>query len=99
MSEQELREGLALVLKCYEFGGKKELHAPDSPWYDYEMGKADAALAYLRQHDGHAEFVRKVRATAFEIRVMHEAGSYHGIRAAKIVAMCDDELAKEQNNG
>ena len=52
-----------------------------------------ATIADLRER--HDAFVRKVRVTAFEIRVMHEAGSYDGIRSAKIVALCDAEIGKE----
>jgi hypothetical protein len=46
------------------------------------------AVTHIRRHDGHAEFVRAVRARALQISF-----------ADAIVEMCDFELATEQENG
>jgi len=52
---------------------------------------ADSVLAYL--HDGHAEFVRKIREQADDERFT-DAYSIN-----RIIALCDAELAKEMSNG
>lgn len=76
MNEQELREGLALAIwPALEWGGPYQC--------------ADAVIAYLRQHDGHAEFVRAVHELATD-----------GITSdvyllERIAELCAAELAKE----
>jgi hypothetical protein len=76
MSE-ELREGLAQAFEA------ASIHT--------SLEAADLAIAYIRQHDGHAEFVRKVREIAATVPRFYESA-----RSAQIIALCDAELAKEQ---
>ena len=57
---------------------------------------ADAALAYIRQHDGHAEFVRKVREFAENMQAYNTGRATAG---HALIALCDAEIAKETSNG
>lgn len=82
---EELREGLAAALRHYT-----DPH-----------DAADVAIAYIRQHDGHAEFVRAVKdeATAAEgyLSLDGRTRNWAAFMAAqRILSLCDAELAKEQ---
>jgi hypothetical protein len=68
-----------------------------------EFASVDRAIKaaideYIRQHDDHAEFVWAVRKQADFIAAYSDGyGNYEVSRdAAKIVDLCDAELAKEQ---
>ena len=77
----DLREGLDDILLDFEYDGITRSEC------------AEKIIAYLRQHDGHAEFVRKVREVAE--RAIQRAGTDLGAMST-ISAFCDAELAKEQ---
>lgn len=89
----ELREGLALAL----VNSDRALRGlPAAKWEDFDeetqanyLSNASAALAFIRAHDGHAEFVRAVRAAA---DVMEDGWL---IRIYNIRALCDAQLEKE----
>lgn len=88
----ELREGLARILACCEWDnvGEREISVM--------RPVADAALAYLRQHDGHAEFVRAVREIAERAVIRHGSGLGESLGTLNIItALCDAELAKEMS--
>lgn len=86
----ELREGLAKHLYgVIPFG--------DCTRNDAEA-LADSVLAYLHAHDGHAEFVQKVRKLI--LQAMNETESDKSdVFIVRALAVCDVELAKEQSNG
>lgn len=85
----ELREGLARILACCEWDnvGEREISVM--------RPVADAALAYLRQHDGHAEFVRAVKSILLMRIDMSEM--LNEIESLCDRALCDAELAKEKS--
>ena len=95
----DLREGLAKAMYYADVDGLNDYDAWDELGDDvreYGREMADAALAYIRQHDGHAEFVRKVRERVNEIFHCADSASLAEKKAIKLLALCDAELAKEQ---
>lgn len=89
MTESELREGLAQIIR-------------DGAYDDWKSADiADAALSYLRQHDGHAEFVRAVKTESERLITRDEISSdlsdcdCQCCVRARLLALCDAELAKE----
>ena len=89
----DLREGLAKAMYYADVDGLNDYDAWDELGDDvreYGREMADAALAYIRQHDGHAEFVRRI-ATLCE-----DSQAPAIVRVVEIAAMCRAELAKEQ---
>jgi len=87
MSE-ELREGLAKIVEshfCW-VGLPRDTEA-----------LMDAVMRYIRQHDGHANFVRAVREIAERAVIRHADGLGEATGTIAIIsALCDAELAKEQ---
>ena len=83
MTNEELRDGLAKVLACCEWDnvGEREISVM--------RPVADAALAYLHQHN---DFARRVREVAEDIKWKVGPYSGAGIRAVELAAMCDEEL-------
>ena len=63
-------------------------------WRSY-TAHATAAIAYIRQHDGHAEFVRAVRDLAQQAS---ERNYPNGAQTDEIAHLCNVELEKGQNN-
>lgn len=103
MNEEELREGLAKAMYYVDVSGLNDYDSweelrEDAREYGREM--ADAAIAYLRQHDGHAEFVRAVREIAERAVIRHGDGLGEASGTIAIIAaLCEAELAKETSNG
>lgn len=96
MSE-ELREGFeawALSRGMYVAREHKAQGYADSyanhMWIGWQ-----AALAYIRQHASHAEFVRAVKALCID-RALHRHEKLDEIESLCDRALCDAELAKEQ---
>jgi hypothetical protein len=54
-----------------------------------------AAIAYIRQHDGHAEFVQVVKAFCVD-KFLHSHEKLEEIESLCDRSLCDAELAKEQ---
>ena len=107
MTDEELREGFEAWLGSKfistdgglnEWTGQFEYAYPhvQSMWVAWQ-----AAIAYIRQHDGHAEFVRAV--WSLLNKATHELNTSKEVEADNAIwdgiRLCDDELAKEQNNG
>ncbi len=86
----DLREGLAKTLLDGQIVFTHERAA---------INLIDELVKVIRQHDGHAEFVRAVRQIGRETIRGAIAGSYVEMKAEQIIALCDAEMAKEQNNG
>ena len=89
----DIREGLALALVNSD---RARRNWPAARWKDFDestqrdyLANADCALAFIRAHDGHAEFVRAVRAAA---DVMEDGWL---IRIYNIRALGDAQLEKE----
>ena len=82
----DLREGLAKLLSDYSPCGCLDCQ-------DSCHEQADEILTYLRAHDGHAEFVRRVLAIA-SLSVGPKECDY---RLNDIRYLCTVELAKEQS--
>ena len=96
----DLREGLAKALRdSMQSHVSSDNDSSDSYWRKH----ADAALAYIRQHDGHAEFVRVYNSgyaaghhDTVEGQYTHilpvDMDTYHADVVGELLA----ELAKEQ---
>ena len=91
------QEGDALSARIAE--GEKERDSvirdlyvsnPDTPPEVY----VEAVMNYLRQHDGHAEFVRAVKAFCID-RSLHRHEKLTEIESLCDLALCDAELEKE----
>lgn len=82
----DLREGLAKTLLDGQIVFTHERAA---------INLIDELVKVIRQHDGHAEFVRAVLTEA-----SRDVGpNDRDYRLDNIVGMCADELAKEKSNG
>ena len=87
-TKDELREGLAKAI--YDEIGSGAV----KDWEIDCKSAADAALAYLRAHDTHAEFVRQIRVRAMEALGCSMPASGAGKRLMDILDLCDAEMAK-----
>lgn len=97
----DIREGLALALVNSD---RAQRNWPAALWEDFDeptqrdyLANADAAISYLRQHDGHAEFVRVCRTIAEQLAITNEPESWEHDLSVRLAALCDAELAKEQS--
>ena len=87
MTNEELRDGLAKVLACCEWDnvGEREISVM--------RPVADAALAYLHQHNDFARRVREVAAHG-----ARPGGHFPLSTLDEIVKLCDEELGDGQQS-
>lgn len=84
----DLREGLAKTLLDGQIVFTHERAA---------INLIDELVKVIRQHDGHAELVRAVKAFCLD-RSLHRHEKLTEIESLCDRTLCEAELAKEQNN-